>query len=384
MFSELNLKGVMNRNGLKRGLSYFTKKTVFSILIILMVSLSSIKTLDSYVDTYTNQAIQTAAISYATARGINALVSMLQTATVEADVFVVSGSITIGELLDPINDLVERFSSIMTIVLGSLAAQKILLLITSNNIFNYLVIFLGVMTIMSIYLKQQKIFDFIFKAFLLTVFIRFALVLAVMLNGAVDQLFLVDKTQQYDSEISSFKQDIENLSDSQARPPNKNELLQQLSRLKESKEQFESRVSDKNAEYQKVRNDRKKCSWSSYFSNSDCFKLRSKEYHLNRDIDQLNENIADHEELIKTINGTLNEFDSKPKPDSKQLIEVWKDSLPDISINSIERKVQNSISSFMNLMAIYIIKTIVLPLLFFYLVMFFFKQIWRIDPIDLK
>ena len=38
---------------------------------------------------------------------------------------------TIGEVLDPLNDMIERFSTVMTWVLASLAAQKVLLLLAS-------------------------------------------------------------------------------------------------------------------------------------------------------------------------------------------------------------------------------------------------------------
>ena len=77
------------------------RRALVSIFIILMVGLSSTRVLDDYVDDYTTESIKNAAITYATARGINALVSMLQSSEVEAGVGVISGSVTIGELLDP-------------------------------------------------------------------------------------------------------------------------------------------------------------------------------------------------------------------------------------------------------------------------------------------
>ena len=49
-------------------------KTLVSVLIILLVSLSSTRVLDDYVDDYTNESIRNAALTYASARGINALV----------------------------------------------------------------------------------------------------------------------------------------------------------------------------------------------------------------------------------------------------------------------------------------------------------------------
>jgi predicted ATP-dependent Lon-type protease len=98
-------------------------KALVSVLIVVLVALSSTRVLDDYVDEYTNESIRNAALTYASARGINALVSVLQSTEVEVGV-IVSGSMTIGEVLDPLNDMIERFSSVMTWVLASLAAQK--------------------------------------------------------------------------------------------------------------------------------------------------------------------------------------------------------------------------------------------------------------------
>ena len=76
-----------------------SSKALVSILIVLLVALSSTRVLDDYVDDYTTESITNAAITYATARGINALVSMVQSSEVEAGIGVVSGSITVGELI---------------------------------------------------------------------------------------------------------------------------------------------------------------------------------------------------------------------------------------------------------------------------------------------
>ena len=104
-------------------------RSIAAIFIVLMVTLSSTRVLDDYVDDYTTDSLKNAALTYATARGINALVSMMQSSEIEAGVGIVSGSMTIGELLDPLNDMIERFSTVMTWVLASLAAQKVLLLL---------------------------------------------------------------------------------------------------------------------------------------------------------------------------------------------------------------------------------------------------------------
>ena len=73
-------------------------KALVSILIVVLVMLSSTRLLDDYVDEYTSDSIQNAALTYASARGINALVSMLQSSEIEAGVGFVSSTSSLSSL----------------------------------------------------------------------------------------------------------------------------------------------------------------------------------------------------------------------------------------------------------------------------------------------
>lgn len=184
------------------------RKTVAAISIVVLVALSSTRLLDDYVDTYTSNALKTAAITYATARGLNAIVSILQSSSVEAGVGVVSGSLTIGEILDPVNDMIERFSTVMTWVLASLAAQKVLLLLASHELFLYLVATLGVTALLLLFYGSTRAQNLVFRCFLVVIFVRFALGLAVGLNSGVDLLFLEPQRVESDAQIERFQRNL--------------------------------------------------------------------------------------------------------------------------------------------------------------------------------
>lgn len=185
-----------------------TQKIIVTLFIALLVLLSSTRLLDDYVDRYTTDSIKHAAITYASARGINAVVSMMQSSNVSAGVGIVSGSLTIGELLDPINDLIERFSSVMMLVLASLAGQKVLLLIASHDLFLYLLGFFGLLSLLLLWFYRSPQQNLIFRCFLVLVFLRFALGFAVALNSGVDYLFLQQEIEKNDQEISGFQQNL--------------------------------------------------------------------------------------------------------------------------------------------------------------------------------
>ena len=91
----------------KRGVDLkkrFEGNVVMTIAIVLIVLVSQFRLIDGYVENYTDESIKRGAIVFATARGINALVSMAQSTTVEVG-FIVSGSVSIGEILDPLNEV---------------------------------------------------------------------------------------------------------------------------------------------------------------------------------------------------------------------------------------------------------------------------------------
>jgi hypothetical protein len=58
------------------------------------------------------------------------------------------------------------------------------------------------------------------------------------------------------------------------------------------------------------------------------------------------------------------------------VIDFWRS----LSLADLQRKISHGIESFINLIAIYLLKTILLPLGFFYALLMVIRQLWRIDP----
>ena len=162
---------------------------------------------DRLSDAYLDEALQTGALVYATARAINASVSFLQ-GTEFTPGFV---TLSAGEVLDPLNDLIERFSAILLLALGSLALQKILLAIFDHHAFSLLLTAnLGLLAACAT-ARFSRFFGGALRFFLLAALVRFALGLAVLVSGAVDRVFLAgdDDTRravmtELDSELSAL------------------------------------------------------------------------------------------------------------------------------------------------------------------------------------
>jgi hypothetical protein len=76
---------------------------------------------------YLDDALKKAVYTYAIVRGINGIISVIQNTKVDMSPAGIGVSMALGEILDPVNDLVERFSWVMLVSTVALGIQKIFL-----------------------------------------------------------------------------------------------------------------------------------------------------------------------------------------------------------------------------------------------------------------
>jgi hypothetical protein len=170
-----------------------------------LVALAWTGILDNRSTDYIDGALIASGAVYAAARGINAIVSVLQ--GTEMNAFIIT--FTVGELLDPVNDLVERFSGVMMIAIGSLALQKILLEVVSHQTFNLLLTLLGGGVIGTSLLGLSGRYRIISRLFFVTVVIRFSLAMVVVANSWVDRIFLAENEAERLDNIKLFQSELE-------------------------------------------------------------------------------------------------------------------------------------------------------------------------------
>lgn len=103
------------------------KKSRQNIIIFLLsiIILFSFPIYDKFTKNYINESLKSSLITYATARSLNAAISVIKNSSIEAGAFV-SGNVAIGEVVDPINDAIERFSTLVTNALWIIGSEKIL------------------------------------------------------------------------------------------------------------------------------------------------------------------------------------------------------------------------------------------------------------------
>ena len=104
-------------------------RRIAMVVVVALLALASWSTpLDSAAEQRVDSTLTRALITFATARALNGIISVVQSGQVGAQVGV-GMSINPGELLNPVNDLVETFSDVMLAVTVALGVHKILLAI---------------------------------------------------------------------------------------------------------------------------------------------------------------------------------------------------------------------------------------------------------------
>ncbi|MDH1443213.1 hypothetical protein N5O88_16800 [Pseudomonas sp. GD03721] len=173
--------------------------------MLLAVVISWAGVLDRSSGKYVDEALVQAFSTYAVARFINAAVSVLQSVEIQGGVGL-SVSASPGEALDPINDLVERFAAIMELSIGSLLIQKLLIAITSSAFFNILLTASVAAFALVALLNITPAVGPLFRTVLTLVFLRFAIVLAILANSWVDIVFLREGIDQRAEAVGSVSE----------------------------------------------------------------------------------------------------------------------------------------------------------------------------------
>ncbi|MBN2964024.1 hypothetical protein JWV37_04445 [Sulfurospirillum sp. T05] len=104
-----------------------TRKIAFSCVIIFLSAFAFAPQLERMSYTHHDKAFERALTTFAVARALNGVISMLQGTQIEGSVVFASATFSVGEILDPINDLIERFSWVMLVATVALGIEKILI-----------------------------------------------------------------------------------------------------------------------------------------------------------------------------------------------------------------------------------------------------------------
>jgi hypothetical protein len=186
---------------------------IYILGLLLASLLAGSKALDHFGEEYADQALKRALISFAVARTLNGLISVAQEAEVAMQPAGVGLNISPGEILDPVNDLIERFSLVMLVAASAIGVQKILLSISAWDLFNYLVIGFWILYGIMLIAKRNKpkgLHPFWSKAVIFLMLVRFATPVMALTSQGLYNAFLQENYQEANTELEGASRTIEN------------------------------------------------------------------------------------------------------------------------------------------------------------------------------
>ena len=187
------------------------KKIIITILLTLLVTLSMLETLDTHSSVYLDNALKRSLATFAVARALNGLVSVVQGTEVNISPAGMGATFAPGQLLDPVNDMVERFSWVMLMSSVSIGAQEMMLHLGKTPLFKLLFALFTLVLLLQLWLPRLRLpwsLSLSMKAVLLLVLLRFSVPVLVMANEMVYDAVLAPQYEQAYGEVLQTSEEV--------------------------------------------------------------------------------------------------------------------------------------------------------------------------------
>ena len=193
------------------------RRGVATLLVAVVVALSWSQVLDRTALNETGNTLKRALAAFAVARGLNGVISVAQGTELAIQPVGVGVTLTVGEVLDPLNDLVEDFAWLALFACVSLGTQMLLAEVVGNAWMNGLLSAAAVGYLAALWWPGAgRARSVLMRAFTLVLFARFLFALVTLATAFVDQAVLAERQEAALSRIELTQEHIEEL---QENPP---------------------------------------------------------------------------------------------------------------------------------------------------------------------
>lgn len=166
------------------------RRVILALSVTAVVLCSWLAPMDSTAIQQVDAGLKRALVSFATARTLNAAISFAQGTEVAVQPMGVGVNLTPGQLLDPVNDLVEQFSNLMLAACVAFGIQKILISIGGYWLVS-LVLTIATLGWAWFCFRQQPTPAWLSKMLVILLMIRFAIPMATIGTDLLFQKYLV-------------------------------------------------------------------------------------------------------------------------------------------------------------------------------------------------
>jgi hypothetical protein len=184
------------------------------ILLVVLTVLSVSGVLDSQGLKLTERGFSRSLIAFAAARGLNGVISVAQGTEFALQPAGIGVNFTPGQILDPLNDLVERFSWVMLAASTSLGIQRLLIEISGSGLFAFGAgVFFLIAAYFIVFSKklQAESKQRVLKAALVLLILRFGIVVLAVGSELIFTSFLTEGYEEAYAQIQSTAGEMETL-----------------------------------------------------------------------------------------------------------------------------------------------------------------------------
>ncbi len=207
----------------------FRKKVIITVVGLALLGLAQLGVVDRAGLEHTEKGLSRALVTYGIARSLNGVISVVQGTEVAIEPVGVGMTFTPGQILDPVNDLIERFSSVVLISGTAFGIQRVFLDIVATNTFSLLVVIFVVLAIAVMWFAKSTPVDvrnIVFRSALICLIIRFSVPLMAVATENFYELFLAPQYEESSQQLLSTSdelQDIQSQSDASSSMSDANE-----------------------------------------------------------------------------------------------------------------------------------------------------------------
>jgi hypothetical protein len=187
---------------------------------------------------YLNDTLQKAGAAFLIARALNATLSVMQSFTITPFI----GELSLGEILDPINDLIERFSWIMLAVIVSIGIQQLLMEIGISVDMTYVIFPALILILVSLFIRTKiskyRLRLLAYKLLLLVLLVRFAIPVTGLIGSHISSVFLAEKRNTAIQSVEDSKEKISKITAKEVATSPK----ESLEKLKQDSQEIVGRI----------------------------------------------------------------------------------------------------------------------------------------------
>jgi len=197
------------------------RNLLLTVLAALAVYAALTGTLDEVGNEQAQDAFKRALVTFAVARTLNGVISVAQGTEVAVEPAGVGVNFSVGEILDPINDLVEQFAGVMLVASTSLGLQNVLLGMTAWWGTTAALVAAVALTLAVVWWPSERARRWdgpAVRILLIVLFLRFAVPLLVLGTNAVFDTFLAAEQEAATVALETTREEIEELNE-EAAPP---------------------------------------------------------------------------------------------------------------------------------------------------------------------